>query len=178
MADQIFVRDGCAILVRRLDDPRINAHHHAVARSIIPRESFHRKLALFFARQTFAFKIHVSIVYRRNVPRLAANLYLWFVIMEGMEITLAQILKVTLAAQGVEVITLRTGDGKHVTTIHHPGGKLDGERFTCRNRWQLQHEHAVSLARIAANEDEPRTGILARMLTWPATGGAKGMRKR
>jgi hypothetical protein len=64
----------------------------------------------------------------------------------------------------VEVITVRTADGRFETTLN--GGRLDGERFTCARDPDAQHERAC---------------LLARMATWPhrrrsASGKARARR--
>lgn len=52
----------------------------------------------------------------------------------------------TIAAPGVEVITLRDVDD-FVTTIH--GGRLDGESFQCGSDPDGQHERVCRLVRMA-----------------------------
>jgi hypothetical protein len=58
-----------------------------------------------------------------------------------------EILYVTLAGPGVEVVTQADG-GKIVTTVN--GGRLDGEQFTGAGDAAEQHERACRLARLAA----------------------------
>lgn len=53
----------------------------------------------------------------------------------------------SLLTPGVEVVTERTEDGAHVTTIN--GGRLDGERFVCGpDRADSQHQRACQLVRL------------------------------
>lgn len=58
---------------------------------------------------------------------------------------------IDLATPGVEVVTTRLEDGRHVTKIH--GGRLDGETFLCHEDHERQHEAAVMMARLITPPD-------------------------
>ena len=56
--------------------------------------------------------------------------------------------RITVATPGVEVVTVRTQDGRFQTELH--GGRLDGDSFLCARNPAEQHERACLLARMAA----------------------------
>ena len=57
----------------------------------------------------------------------------------------------TRPAHGVEIVTLPLPDGRYETTIHQPGGMLDGERFTgARTRADALGQHEGAELMVAA----------------------------